>query len=211
VLSHFLQRALQEVKLTVEASREAILTLAERANRKVRILSLHWQASSLHDQIDQIYQDMGKQLCDVVSQTQNHAASDVQVAGPSPNMLFVEGIGRLQLLKRELVQTDGLIRELELEVLSEDMAKIQHDLASRAALMSRLVVGAGSAADGCTLAQLRLLPTIRIAAVLRGPVLLSDRIELRAGDIVLVCGLREEVQQSMRIFHGKEQDSTDRS
>jgi hypothetical protein len=211
MLSHFLQRALQEVKLTFEASREAILTVAERANRKIRILSLHWQASSLHSQIEKVYQDMGEQLCGVISRTRDHSPRDVQVAGPRPDVLFVEAIGRLQLLKRKLAQTDGLIRDLELEALSEDLVRVQYDLASRTALISRLIVEPGSAAEGCTLAQLGLLPTVRVAAVLRGPVLLADHIELRAGDIVLLCGLREEVQQSIGIFQGKEHVSTERS
>ena len=211
MFSHFLQRALQELKLTFEASRETVLAVAERVNRKIRILSLHWQASSLHDQIGNVYRDMGEQLCDVISRAQDHSTRDAQVAGPHPDVLFVEAIGRLQLLKRKLAQTDGLIRDLELEALSEDMVRVQYDLTSRAALISRLIVGPESAAEGCTLAQLGLSPTVRVAAVLRGPVFLPDHIELRSGDIVLLCGLREEVQQSMGIFHEKEHVPTERA
>ena len=49
-----LGRIQQELSITGSAIYETILALAERANRKVQVLRLHNQASSLLSQIEQV-------------------------------------------------------------------------------------------------------------------------------------------------------------
>ncbi len=58
----FLNRLQKELSVTSTALHEAVVSIAERVNRKVQILRLHWQASSVLERIDAISQDLGHQL-----------------------------------------------------------------------------------------------------------------------------------------------------
>ena len=57
-----LGRIQQELSITGSAIYETVLALAERANRKVQVLRLHSQASSLLSQIEQGHGDLGRQI-----------------------------------------------------------------------------------------------------------------------------------------------------
>ena len=57
-----LGRIQQELSITGSAIYETVLALAERTNRKVQVLRLHSQASTLLSQIEQTHGELGLRL-----------------------------------------------------------------------------------------------------------------------------------------------------
>ena len=58
----FLNRLQKELSITSTALHETIVSISERVNRKVQILRLHWQASTLLERIDGVTHDLGQQI-----------------------------------------------------------------------------------------------------------------------------------------------------
>jgi len=209
--TEFLQRIRKEFTLTLTGAREAILAVSERVNRKVQILKLHWQASSLIDHIESIQQETGAFLAEHLLRDR---APSTQVSHPIPPEPIHPEIAaklpttaaRIRLLKNDLQRIDALTRELEAEALSDDLRKIQRDLCTRSATVERIVVPAGSSVCGRAVAQLGLHPDVRVAAVLRGPALMTDldSLPLRAGDIMLLVGPREELKHALPALLAKQ-------
>jgi hypothetical protein len=187
---HFLNRARKELRFNVHGLRETILALSERVNRKVQVLKLGWQAAELSDQVEAVYQQLGQNLVLLLANDERHLAphlptSDVLLALTAAN-------GQLGLLRNELARIDGLVRELEAEVLRDDLLKLQQDLTSRMLSLERLVLPAGSPAAGRSFTELALPTDLHLVAVLRGPTALDQPAQsaLRDGDIVIVLGPR---------------------
>jgi K+/H+ antiporter YhaU regulatory subunit KhtT len=209
--TEFFQRIRKEFTLTLTGAHEAVLAVSERVNRKVQILKLHWQASSIIDHIEAIQQETGAFLAE-------HLLRDRAPSAQAPHRPPLEpdhpeiaaklpgAASRIRLLKHDLQRIDVLTRELETEALSEDLRKIQHDLCTRSATVERIVVPAGSSGCGRTVAQLDLRPSVRVAAVLRGPALLTepDSLLLRAGDIILLVGPRDELKNALPALLAKQ-------
>jgi hypothetical protein len=192
--TEFLQRIRKEIKITLTGLHEIIIAISERANRKVQILKLHGQASSIGRQIDVVRQETGALLASLRLQSNDPG-------GPPLDLLETEtrlsgAAARLRLLKHELTQVDALVRELETEALQEELLRIQHDLVTHAAAVERVVVARGAQAAGRLVGQLGLPPCVRVAAVLRGPVLLADleAVTLRAGDVIVLLGPRADLK-----------------
>ncbi len=202
--AEFLQRIRKEFTLTLTGLHETVLSISERVSRKVQVLKLHWQASAISHQIESVHQETGAILAE-------HLAQDSERPTQAPNRLEIEArlsaaASRTRLLKHDLLQVDALARELEADTLREDFLKIQRDLFTRSAAMERIVVPPGTAACGQTVTQLGLSPAIRVAAVLRGPTLLLplETLPLRAGDIVLLVGPRDELKYALPSFFEKQ-------
>jgi hypothetical protein len=201
-MTDLLQRIGKEAKITLETFRESVIAIAERVNRKVQILALHSQASSVHEQIDIAYHDLGDRLCEFLAESHNSATHLGMVAGTGAEMVLLEFIGKIRPLKQELVGIETLVRELEIDTLREDLVALQHDLSTRSALIRRVVVEAEAVASGRPVAQLGLPPTVRVAVILRGPMLISsvELVDLRPGDIVVLVGSRADLQDSLPLF-----------
>jgi len=194
------QRLIKEIQLTIAGTGEAVLSVSERVNRKTQTLRFHWQAATLAHQMEKVSRTVGRTLCDLAisprgpdSLTKTHEAASI---------CLLEGATAARLLKQELTRVEGSIRELESEVLLEDLIKIQRDLTNRSARLSRLIVTPDSPAIGLPLAQLNLPVTTHAAALLRGPALLSPAAEVpvRAGDIVILLGPQTELQRAALHF-----------
>ncbi|MGH7229825.1 MAG: TrkA C-terminal domain-containing protein, partial [Nitrospiraceae bacterium] len=181
-----------------------VLAIAERVNRKVQILRLHWQAARIHEDIDVVYHDLGNRLCEFLPHACESLVSPV-VAGRDAEMVLLDSIGKIRVLKQELVGVDTLVQELEIETLREDLVTLQHDLSNRSALIRRVVVQPDGLANRRSVVQLELPSTVRIAAVLRGPLLMPsvEQLEFKAGDVVVLVGPRAAVQQSLPFFSPK--------
>ena len=202
-MTDLLQRIAKEAKITLETFRESVIAIAERVNRKVQVLTLHWQASSVHEQIDTAYHDLGNRLCELLTRSHDPSTHLGMVAGTGAEMVLLEFIGKIRPLKQELVGIDTLVRELEIDMLREDLVALQHDLSTRSALIRRVVVEPEAVANGRTVAQLGLPLTVRVAAILRGPMLISsvEQVDLRSGDIVVLVGSRADLQHSLPLFN----------
>jgi hypothetical protein len=198
--SEFLRRIRKEFRLTARGIHETVLAIAERVNRKVQILKLHWQAASLSDQIEHLHQQLGASLCAVLTPHDNHPAHDISQGTAEQHL--AEIVSRVRLLKKELLQVDPRVRQIESEALREDLLTLERDLFLRSATIERLRVVHGAPASGCTVGQLELPASVRLVVVLRGPsmILSFDTVVLRPGDTVILLGLRDELKAVLPLF-----------
>ena len=198
--AEFLRRIRKEFTLTARGLHETVLAISERVNRKVQILKLHWQAASLCDEIERLQQQLGAELCTVLA---THDVGQAHAALPGvTEQRVAETASRVRLLKKELLQVDPRVRQIESEALREDLLNLERDLFLRSATIERLRVVQGAPAIGCAIGQLGLPSSVRVVAVLRGPSLLLsfDAIIFRPGDTVILLGLRDELKTVLPIF-----------
>lgn len=194
----FIGRLHKELSITGSALYEVVLSISERVNRKTQIIRLHWHASGILQQIDQVTAEAGRQVADHISRSSltpypHDAALDTTVS---------QAVTRVQTLKQSLSQIDGQIRELKLEAIHEDSIKLQQDLTIRSAKIERLTIARHAAAVGQTLSAMPRLSSVHIASVLRGPFLLapSEGLIFRTDDIVVLIGVESEVDRLVTWF-----------
>ncbi|MGH7235013.1 MAG: TrkA C-terminal domain-containing protein [Nitrospiraceae bacterium] len=198
--TEFLQRIRKEVSVTQDAVREIVIGLSERVNRKVQTLKLHWRAASLSDQRESALQELGAYLASLLAQTSGLPERDSERLGAEARV--VEAASRVRGLKKESMEIDALVRELEADALREDLLRIQQDLTVRAATLERISVPQGSSVLGQPVSHLSLPPATRVVAVCRGPAFLAvdQHLVLRAGDIVILVGPRTELKTAVSQF-----------
>jgi len=191
-----LGRIQQELSITGSAIYETILALAERANRKVQVLRLHNQASSLLSQIEQAHGELGRQIASLCAKRPPFSHESTLPSDQLERFLGQAG-DRVQQLKRTLLSVDSNIRELKLETIHHDLLTLQQDLSLRAAAIERFPVVQGSPVIGRTLAEVALPASVRLVTVLRGPFLLppDDALVLRVGDTLVMIGLQADLAQ----------------
>ena len=201
------QRLIKEVQVTLAGTGEAVLSVSERVNRKTQMLRLHWQAAALTRQMEKVSRTVGHALCDLAVASGDRETDLIKTHVPATRHIL-EGATAVRLLKQELTHVEDSIREIEVEVLLEDLARVQRDLTSRSVGLSRLTVASDSSAIGLTFAQLNLPVTTHAAALFRGPALLSPTAEvpIRAGDIVILLGPQADLQQAASHFMGQNRD-----
>ncbi|MGH7250814.1 MAG: TrkA C-terminal domain-containing protein [Nitrospiraceae bacterium] len=198
--TEFLQRIRKEVSVTQDAVREIVIGLSERVNRKVQTLKLHWRAASLSDQRESALQELGAYLASLLVQTSGLPERDSERLGAEARV--VEAASLVRGLKKESMEIDALVRELEADALREDLLRIQQDLTVRAATLERISVPQGSSVLGQPVSHLSLPPATRVVAVCRGPAFLAvdQHLVLRAGDIVILVGPRTELKTAVSQF-----------
>ena len=189
-----LGRIQQELSITGSAIYETVLALSERANRKVQVLRLHNHASNLLSQIEQGHGDLGRHIVALSAKR----SPLTQESSPSSNQLghvLGQAGDRIQQLKQTLLNVDSQIRELKLETIHHELLTLQQDLSLRTAAIERLTIVRGSPVIGKRLAEVALLPSVRLVTILRGPLLVSpdDTLVLRADDILIMVGLQVDL------------------
>ncbi|NOU08964.1 MAG: TrkA C-terminal domain-containing protein [Nitrospira sp.] len=199
-----LSRVHKELSITGHAFYETILSISELVNRKVQIIRLHWQASTLLQRIDDVTAKVGQQIVAQVSdrlQDQSHPDSVVGVI----DQTLADAISRVQELKQVLISVDAEIRELKIETVHQDLLSLQQDLALRSGGIKRLTVVRGAAAAGQPVSVLPPSSSASVAAVLRGPFLLAPThdLQFRPGDIVVLVGAQTELDQLVSWFAGQ--------
>jgi K+/H+ antiporter YhaU regulatory subunit KhtT len=204
-----LGRVHKELSITGHAFYETILSISELVNRKVQIIRLHWQASTLLQRIDDITAEVGQQIVVQVSdrlQDQSHPDSVVGVI----DQTLADAISRVQELKQTLIGVDAEIRELKIETVHQELLSLQQDLALRSGGIERLTVVRGAAAAGQPLSALPQCSSTSVAAVLRGPFLLAPTqdLQFRPGDIVVLVGAQKELDQLVSWFVGQRSFTT---
>jgi K+/H+ antiporter YhaU regulatory subunit KhtT len=191
-----LGRIQQELSITGSAIYETILALAERANRKVQVLRLHNQASSLLSQIEQAHGELGRQIAALCAKRPPFSHESTLPSDQLERFLGQAG-DRVQQLKRTLLSVDSNIRELKLETIHHELLTLQQDLSLRAAAIERFPVVQGSPVIGRTLAEVALPASVRLVTVFRGPFLVppDDALVLRVGDTLVMIGLQADLAQ----------------
>ena len=191
-----LGRIQQELSITGSAIYETVLAFAERVNRKVQVLRLHSQASSLLSQIEQVHGELGRQIAALCAKRPPFSHESTLPSDQLARLLSQAG-DRIQQLKRTSLTVDSQIRELKLETIHHELLTLQQDLSLRAAAIERFPVVQGTLVIGKTLAEMALPPSVRLVTVLRGPFLVPPdaALVLRVGDILVMIGLQEELAQ----------------
>lgn len=204
-----LGRVHKELSITGHAFYETVLSISELVTRKVQIIRLHWQASTLLQHIDDVTAEVGQQIVTQVSdrlQYQNHPDSVVGVI----DQTLADALARVQELKRSLSEVDAQIRVLKIETVHQDLLTLQRDLTLRSGGIERLTVARGAGAVGQSISALPPYPSAYIATVLRGPFLLAPTSDLlfRPGDIVVLIGAQSELDQLVSWFTGQRPRTT---
>lgn len=199
-----LGRVHKELAITGSAFYEAILAVAERVNRKVQIIRLHWHASTLHQRIDHLTAELGQQIVDQVAR-RFLARAQPDSALNTFDAALSRATVRVQELKRSLVQVDGQIRDLKLEAIQDDLLRLQRDLSFRSAGIERLTITRNATAAGQPVSAMPRPSSVHIATVLRGPFLLSPAEDLvfRPDDIVVLIGNQSELDRLADWFSGQ--------
>lgn len=190
----FLHRLQKELSITGTALHEAVISISERVNRKVQILRLHWQASSLLERIDHVTHDLGQQIvAQIPARTSGRHLADPDLSQVDHSV--TRAMTRIQSLKQALVEIDGRIRDLKTETIHHDLLRLQQDLNQRSAGIERVTIPRGSAAVGLRLGEIPRSSSIHIAVIIRGPFLLAPAEDLtfRPGDIVGLLGGQTEL------------------
>jgi K+/H+ antiporter YhaU regulatory subunit KhtT len=202
---YLVQRLLKEVTLTIAGMRESVVAISERVNRKTQTLRLHWQAATLADQMEKTHRVLGRTLCDLSPSSSLTGTMGLTATHIDEHAALDEAATAVRQLKQELMQVDAAVRDLEVEALHEDLLKVQRDLTSRSAALLRIIVAPTSLTVGLPLTRLDFPVTVRVAALLRGPTLLSPTsdVPLRAGDIVIILGPQEALQRVASQFVGQ--------
>jgi len=191
-----LGRIQQELSITGSAIYETVLALAERANRKVQVLRLHSQASSLLSQIEEVHGELGRQIATLCARRPPYSHEPPLRSDQLESVLGQAG-DRVQHLKRTLLNIDSQIRELKLETIHHELLTLQQDLSLRAAAIERLPLARGSPMIGRALAEVALPSSVRLVTVLRGPFLVppDQTLVLHVDDILVMIGLQEDLAQ----------------
>ena len=199
-----LVRVHKELSITGHAFYETILSISELVNRKVQIIRLHWQASTLLQHIDDVTAKVGQQIAAQVSDRLLYQSHSDSVVGVIDQML-ADAMSRVQELKQSLVGVDAQIRELKIETVHQDLLSLQRDLALRSGGIERLTVVRGADAAGQPLSALPPHSSAYVATIVRGPVLLAptDDLLFRPGDIVVLIGSQTELRQLVSWFTGQ--------
>ncbi len=191
-----LDRVHKELSITGHAFYEGILSISEIVNRKVEIIRLHWQASSLLQRIDTVTARVGRLIAIQISD-RLHSRLQPDSIVYAVDEALTDARARIHELKRSLVQIDTQIRELKLEAIHQDLLLLHHDLTVRSAGIERLIVARDAAAAGQPLSATPKPLVSIVTTVLRGPFVLapSPDLVLRPGDIVIAIGHHPELAQ----------------
>jgi chromosome segregation ATPase len=190
----FLNRLQKELSITSTALHETIVSISERVNRKVQILRLHWQASTLLERIDGVTHDLGQQIAgQIARRSPDRQASTSDLS--EVDHTITRATSRIQALKQSLGDLDVQIRQLKLETIHEDLLRLQQDLSQRSAGIERVMIPRSATAIGQRVADVPRSASIHIATVIRGPFLLTPAEDLtfRAGDIIVLMGGQPEL------------------
>src|SRR3954471_10804735 len=115
-----LGRIHKELSVTGGAVYETILAIAERVNRKVQIIRLHWQASRLLERMDLVSGEVGQDIAGHVAK-RSPASPESDASLAALDGVLHRAARRVQDLKQTLVHIDGQIRTLKLEAIHQDL------------------------------------------------------------------------------------------
>ncbi len=186
----------KELSITGSALYEALLAISERVNRKAQIIRLHWQASTLLARMDQLTGDLGIQLVDQVSRRFiGQGRSDHDLGGL--DAAVTGATARVRDLKQQLVRLDIKIRDLKLEVAHQNLLRLQRNLSLRSAAIEPVVISREAPAVGQPVCAFPACPSLHLAVILRGPVLLppTDDVVFFPDDVVVVIGQQAELDR----------------
>ena len=189
----FLGRLRQELRVTLTAAEETVLTVAERVNRKVQLLRLHWKASQLHEALARIHHELGQALAEAVVQpiSADPIPTSESLVRTHPHLdpLVSRSREQSRTIKEQLNRISSRIVSMQSEAIREDLVRFTRELEFRGATLQYCVVTRGAAMAGRPLRDLTVQPGVHIVSVLRGPLVLppdtDERIQPNDGILLL--------------------------
>ena len=200
----------KELLLTGSAFYETIMAIAERVNRKVQVLRLHMQATHQLRSIRLLQCQVGREVADHVGSFLESSVSAPRLSVTDMDGVVSAAALRLRQTRDHLMKVEGRIRELKSEVIHEELLAMQRDFQLRDAALERVVVVRGAPVLGHPLGDVTLPATTRIVSAFRGPFLLplSRQLLLRPDDVVLLFGLRADLDQLLPHFQNQRSSKT---
>lgn len=180
----FVARLRQELRVTLAAAEETVLGLAERVNRKVQLLRLHWQASHLYDHIASVHRDVGRSIATDLRDRRDGRLS------PDTEGLIQRSAQQIQDLKHHLAQLEARIQAMQSEAVREDLQQFLRDLEFRGNSLQYIHVGRYAPIVEAPLRELTTIPNLQVVGVIRGPLVLppDSAQRVRVGDALLLLG-----------------------
>ncbi len=193
-------RIRKELFVTGSALYEIVLAVSERVNRKIQIIRLHWQASTVLQRIDGVAMETGRQLADHLIRSRFTNGEHSVLA--AMDAMLARSMSQVHGFKQALLQIDTRIRDLKLEAIHEDLLKMQQDLTVRSARIERLTVARGAAAVGRSIRELPRSSSVHLVVVMRGAFLLapSEDVAFQPDDIVVLIGPESELPSCVTWF-----------
>lgn len=194
-------RLRKELSLTSSALYETVLAVAERVNRKVHVLRLHARATQHLEYVRTQQRQLGRRVAEQIGGPSMDPAQPARAAAElTPHV--VQTASRIKQSRDVLMKLETRIRELKREIAQEELVVIQRDLSLRDAALERIVVARGAAIVGHPIGDVALPASVRLVAAFRGPFLLplSDQLILRPDDVVLIVGLRSDLDRVLLLF-----------
>ena len=190
-----LARLRKELFLTGSALYETIVAIAERVNRKVHVLRLHGQATTILNQTHAIHRQIGRRIAELGAKPSGTMPSAAPATRSTLEDTLRIASDRIKGQQVALQQIERHIRDLKIELAHEDLLTMQRELGLRDATIERVVVSRSAPVIGHPIGEFDLPPTTHIVAVFRGPFLLplTDSMTLRPDDIVILVGLRHDL------------------
>jgi hypothetical protein len=203
MISDFLSRIHQEATVSATGLRESLVSVADRVNRKIQIMKLHAQSSSIESQIVAHYVNLGTALVEhLPSEPAGRRALFLPANTAAAEPRLASAASQVQRLRRELQRLAHSITEIETDNLTDTLLRMHRDLSTREAAVERSVVPPRSAVAGLSARDFETSTQTRLVALCRGPALLTsfEHVALAAGDVMFFLGPRTKVRAAAALI-----------
>lgn len=186
-----LTRLRQELRFTLATVEEGTLAIAERVNRKVQLMRLHWQASQIQAALSRVHRHLGETLSQDVAEP--GLSSEARVSTPAVDEVLHQSLPQVQSYKEQLERISTQVGVLRSEFVHDDLVRYYRDIQIRGETFAYVPVARGSSCIGLPFEALASRYEVRVLMVVRGAVLLNptDRSMIRAGDQLALAGQAE--------------------
>lgn len=181
--------------MTLTAAEETVLAVAERVNRKVQLLRLHWKASQLQETLAGIHHGLGHELAEVVLRPisiPDPAPTSESLVRTHPHLepLVSRSCEQSRTIKEQLNRISSRIVSMQSEAIREDLLRFTRELEFRGTTLQYFVVSRGATMIGRPLRDLTVQAGVDIVSVLRGPLVLAPNTDERIlpNDGILLLG-----------------------
>lgn len=185
-----LTRLHQELRFTLATIEEGTLAVAERVNRKVQLMRLHWQASQVQAALSRVHRHLGEAVSREAIETGFSSPNEGRLSPSAAEDLLRHSLPQVQSYKEQLERINGQVGVLRSEFVHDDLVRYYRDIQIRGETFAYVPVARGSSCIGLPFEALASRYGVRVLMIVRGAVLLNpaERSMLRAGDLVALVG-----------------------
>jgi hypothetical protein len=190
---NLLRYAHRTLSLSFDGIREAFVVAAERVALRVQVGKLQLQAEDTEGRLRQAYEALGECLYRTRHGSGPEGAT-IDAALPLT--------GRIRTEHQLLQELRDQLASLYDETLTLPLSRLQEDLKAGGGTIERVTISPGAQADGKSLEDLGLPPTVRIVALRRGDLLVipAGSLVLQAGDEITLLGNRSAIPPALQIL-----------